>query len=338
MSFYSRALFIFPFLILLFLCLLGTVGYSLIEGWSILDSLFMTIITLTTVGYQEVHPLSDAGMWFTIFLLFVGLGIFLYMLNTGTQRLLEGVGIYAKISKIRKMKSRINHLKDHYIICGFGRIGRNLTEEMIKKNLPFVVVDKSESNLAELEDMGENLNFYEGDASSEDVLKEVQIDKAQALITIVGEDAENVFITMTARQLVPGLRIISRYSMEKTRSKLKIAGASEFINPHKIGGERIFDMLLYPKHSQFFKRLMENQKLNPLIEEIEISDTSGLVGKTMAESKMRDLYNILILSLESASGEWFLTPDRNHRIQKGDKMLVMGTKDQVSLFFEKHSK
>ena len=213
----------------------GIVGYMVIEGWSLLDAAYMTIITLTTVGYEEVHPLSSTGRIFTILLMVAGVGVMLYVLTTVVNlAVAHEVGI---LFRRRKLKTRIAKLRGHFIVCGFGRVGRVVASTLQGESAPVIVVDNEAEALAEAEDLG--LLYLQGDATRDADLISAQIDKAVGLVAATGDDSENVYITLTARGLNPDLHIVARASRPEAEEKLRRAGANGVVSPYSIGGREM---------------------------------------------------------------------------------------------------
>ena len=213
----------------------GITGYMVIEGWSLLDAAYMTILTFTTVGYEEVHPLSSAGRIFTICLMVTGVGVMLYVLTT-VVNLAVAHEVWSLFRR-RKLKTRIAKLKSHFIVCGFGRVGRVVASTLQSESVPVIVVDNEAEALAEAEDLG--LLSLQGDATRDADLISAQIDKAVGLIAATGDDGENVYITLTARGLTPGLHVVATASRPEAEEKLRRAGANQVISPYSIGGREM---------------------------------------------------------------------------------------------------
>ena len=213
----------------------GIVGYMVIEGWSLLDAAYMTIITLTTVGYEEVHPLSSTGRIFTILLMVASVGVMLYVLTTVVN--LAVAHEVGSLFRMRKLKTRIAKLRGHFIVCGFGRVGRVVASTLQGESVPVIVVDNEAEALAEAEDLG--LLYLQGDATRDADLISAQIDKAIGLVAATGDDSENVYITLMTRGLNPGLHIVVRASRPEAEEKLRRAGANGVVSPYSIGGREM---------------------------------------------------------------------------------------------------
>jgi voltage-gated potassium channel len=234
--------------LVLFIVSFGTIGYVVIEGWNFLDAFYMTVITLTTVGFGEVHQLSNAGRVFTIVLIIGGVGTVFYALSIGAKLTLEGE--LQEIFGRQRLEKKIRELGDHYIVCGYGRMGRIICRELKHDNVPFVVIEKKPDVL--LEEQKEIL-LFEGDATNDDVLKEVGIEKAKGLISVLPTDAENLYVVLSARGLNPNLQIVARAGEEGSEQKLLRAGADRVVSPYHIGGLRIAHTVLKPAVVDFIE-------------------------------------------------------------------------------------
>ena len=227
------------FIILLVTILTGIFGFMIIEGWNLNDSLYMTVITITTTGFQEVHPLSDAGHLFTVILIIMSFGTIFYIGGTGVQYVIE-----SKFIRKRRMIKQMEKFKDHYIVCGFGRMGSHICEKLEEAKVPFIVVENNPSNFARLDSLGHV--YDKGDAASDDTLLRVGIKKAKGLVAALSTDPENVFATLSARVLNPSIFIVARAIDEDTESKLIKAGANRVVKPYELGGSRMAEIVLRP--------------------------------------------------------------------------------------------
>jgi voltage-gated potassium channel len=220
--------------------IVGVSGYHLIEGWSIFDSLYMTVITITTVGYGEVKPLSKSGKLFTVFLIIFGISTIVYGIESTIEYFISFE--FRNLFRRRRMEKEIEKLKEHYIVCGFGRVGENVCKEFLKQKVPFVVVENNEKRLSYLSKT--ELLYVVGDASEERVLKEAGIERAKGLVAALSSDADNVFVILTAKFLNPKILVVARCIEKEAEYKLRKAGADEVISPYAIGGERIAQAIL----------------------------------------------------------------------------------------------
>ncbi len=310
---------LFAFVLLALVLFVGTLGYFLIEGWSLFDALYMTIITLSTVGYGEVHPLSEAGRFFTIFLIFAGVGIAFYVFTMVTETIVSGQ-LQDFLGK-RRLEAKLETLHDHYIICGYGRIGKHICR-MIAKEIPFVVVEKSPEVVKEIEKEG--FLYLEGDATHEEVLKKAGIDRAKGLVSVLRSDADNVYITLTARGLNEKLFIIARADEERVEKKLKRAGADKVVSPYLIGARRMALIILRPAVTDFLELATPEENVELQLEEVRISDRSELVGKTLLESGIRQFSGAIILAIKKVTGEMIFNPPPNYVFEAGDMVVALG--------------
>lgn len=305
--------------------LTGTVGYAVIEGWSVLDSLYMTITSITTVGFGEVHPLSPAGRIFTIFIIAGGVSASAYALGSIVEFMVEGY--FSDILGGRMMKRKISALKDHYIICGFGRVGEQIARELKRVGAPFVVLDSNPDVKKFLD--AEEVLYIQGNASDDTVLWEAGIDRAKGLVSVVDGDEDNVYVTLSARGLNPNLFIIARANLEGSESKLKRAGADRVVSPYSLGGRRIASMILKPVVSDFLDTVMHGEELEFQLQEIRIENDSKVVDKTIKEAEVRKISGAYILSIQKPSGRFETNISKNTRIHASDKLVVIGTQDQL---------
>ncbi len=243
-----RKKFLIPTIVITGVVTYGTVGYMIIEGWDFIDSLFMTVITLTTVGYSEIHEMDRAGRIFSIILILSGVGAMFYALGVGAKVLLEGE--IRDILGRKRLNKKIENLKNHYIVCGFGRMGSIICNELMQSNSPFVVIESSSELLADLD---ADILSLQGDATQDSILKQAGIDKAKGLISVLSSDANNLYVVLSARGLNPDLRIVARASDEGAEQKLKRAGADNVVSPYYIGGLRIAHTLIKPAVVDFIE-------------------------------------------------------------------------------------
>ena len=303
----------------------GTIGYSMIEGWQAFDALYMTVITLATVGFKEVQPLSPEGKLFTIGLIISGTGMIAYTLSCLLQFTMEGQ--LRTILGRKKLESRISKLKDHYIICGFGRIGHKIGRELQAKPLPFVVVEKDPHHLERLN--REGFMYVEGDATDDEVLLAAGVAHAKGLITAVTSDTDNVYITLTARGLNPNLFILARAGEEGSEKKLMRAGASKVISPYTIGAYRMAQAILRPSVVDFIEIATASENLDLQIEEITISANSGLAGKTLIDSGIRQNTGIIIVGIKQVDGHMLFNPSPSKIIEANSILITLGEQPAI---------
>lgn len=315
----------FSIIALVSIIAIGTLGYSLVEGWSLFDALYMTVITLATVGFKEVQPLSDQGKLFTIILIISGTGMIAYTLSSLLQFTLEGQ--LRKILGRKKLESRISKLSDHYIICGFGRIGHLICREFQSRPLPFVVVEKDPQLVERVE--REGFMFVEGDATDDETLQAAGIDRALGLITAVTSDTDNVYITLTARGLNPKLFILARAGEEGSEKKLMRAGASKVISPYTIGASRMAQAILRPSVVDFIEIATASENLELQIEEIPVADSSSLAGKTLIDSGVRQSMGIIIVGIKQVDGQMIFNPPPTRVIEPNSILIILGERPAI---------
>lgn len=304
----------------------GTVGFHYIEHWGWFDSFYMVVITLSTVGYQEVHPLSFAGRVFCIVLIVAGVALVFLMIGAATQALLE-FELFRFFGK-RRMERDIASLKDHYIICGAGRVGHSVAHELSQKPCPFVIVESDEKSAADLDSRWLALV---GDAASEKTLRDAGIDRAAGLVAATTTDATNIYVVLTARGLNTELKIIARATEERAEKHLRTAGADIVISPYAAAGHRIAQSFLRPHLLDFLDITSDRSGANQmLIEEIKISPESPLVGTTVGSSGIHHKFGIMILAIRRADGNTRFNPEAPEPIQGNDHLIAMGETLQLS--------
>jgi voltage-gated potassium channel len=304
----------------------GTVGFHYIEHWGWFDSFYMVVITLSTVGYQEVHPLSFAGRIFCIALIVSGVALVFLMIGAATQALLE-FELFKVFGK-RRMERDIASLKGHYIICGAGRVGHSVAHELSRKPCPFIIVESDEKSAADLEPKWLALV---GDAASEKTLRDAGIERAAGLVAATTTDATNIYIVLTARGLNPVLKIIARATEERAEKHLRTAGADIVISPYAAAGHRIAQSFLRPHLLDFLDITSDRSGANQmLIEEIRISPESPLAGMTVGSSGIHHKFGIMILAIRHADGNTRFNPEAPEPIQGNDHLIAMGETPQLT--------
>jgi len=311
-------------MLFLLLCA-GLVGYVLIEGWSFNESLYMTVITLSTVGFQEVRPLSEAGRGFTVALVIVGIGVVGYGVANVTAFFIEGE--INQLFRMRKMEKTIEKLVGHYIICGYGDEGRHAGEELARSKQPFVVIEKDAELASQLLEQG--VLIIQGDATDDDTLLKAGVATARGLIAAVPEDADNVFVSLTARGFNPNLTIVARANDERTRAKLFRAGANKVILSAEIGGRRMASVLLRPKVTNFLDVFVHDDDLALRLEEIDILENSPFIDKTIRELQIRERTGVMVVAFHRPGQPIEINPDADSSLHPGDVLIVMGNDAQV---------
>lgn len=306
--------------VLALLVSLGVVGYMGIEGWRFLDALYMTVITLSTVGFREVHDLSDVGRGFTIILIIFGVSVIGYIVGSLAQIMFEGQ--FQRIIGRKKVEKKVEALREHYIICGFGRMGSLICREFTARPLPFVVVEKNPDIIEKLKEEG--YLFLHGDATDDETLLKAGIKRAKGLISVVTSDTENVYITLTARGLNPELYILARSGEEGSEIKLKRAGANKVVSPYLIGGSRMAQAILRPNVVDFIEIATGREHLELQMEEIAIPADSGFIGENLVSSGFRKETGVIIIGIKKASGKMVFNPHSQARIEAHDTLIVLG--------------
>ena len=304
--------------------IIGVIGYEVIEGWSFIDALYMTVTTITTVGFAEVHPLSFAGRIFTIFLIIGGVGGALYILTTIMQYILEGQ--FGITMGRRRMKTRIAKLKGHFILCGYGRVGQEIAQAFSEESTPFIIIENDEQRAAKAETDG--FLCLLADATSDEVLQEAGIERARGLVSAVGNDTDSTYITLSARGLHPDLFIAARSSSSEAESKLRRAGADRVISPHAIGGRRMAMLALRPAVVDFIDTVTYRPGRELQLENVDVASGSTLVGLTMEQ--VRSQFEITVLAIRKKSGKLLANPPGEESIEDGDRLIVIGTKQRLA--------
>ena len=306
----------------------GVAGFYFIEDYTFIDAFFMTVITIATVGYREVKELDDAGKIFTSFLIIFSIGTFAYAISVITRYVIEGE--FQLFFKHYKVNKDIQQLKNHVIVCGFGRNGRQACQQLASGNEKFVVI---ESNPAIIETMRNenNLLFVEGDATQDEILAEAGLERAKALITALPSDASNVFVVLTAREMNPSLKIISRASDDASEHKLKRAGADNVIMPDKIGGTHMAALVTKPDVLEFIDHI--TGRINIRLEEILFSSLpESMKNKSIRELEIRNKTGANIIGYKTANGEYVINPPPDTIMMQDAKLFVLGTQEQVMRF------
>ncbi|MEH0022934.1 MAG: potassium channel protein [Desulfobacter sp.] len=306
----------------------GTFGYMIIEEWNLLDSAYMTAITLSTVGFLEVHEQTSAGRIFTILLIFTGVGYFLYLGGVVIGSVVEGE-IKTLLGR-QRLDNKIKKLKNHYIVCGYGRIGRVLCNFIREDTPDIVVVEKNEDLTATLEK--DKIHYLIGDASDEDILEKAGIGRAKAMVAALATDTANVFLVLTARQLNPDIYIMARASSPEVRKKLIVAGANRVESPYDTGAVSMGLKLLRPTVSNFLDAAVSRQSDAIQIEEAFVPHGSAYTDKALKDSGIRQDFNLIIIAIKNASEKMDFAPHFETLIRPGDTLIVMGTTEDLEAF------
>lgn len=308
---------------LLVIFILGSVGYHFIEGMGFFEGFYMTFITITTIGFSEVTSLTRTGRIFTIFVSLMGIGIIAYIASQTTQLLFE-----SQLFRKRTMKKQLQKIDNHYIICGYGRIGERIAKDLKNADIPVVVVDNRPSVIERLDE--DQLLYVEGNAQEEDTLKEAGITRADGLVCALSRDEDNVFTTLIARELNEDLFILVRTNRHQNTRKILRSGANKVISPYEIGADRMANVILRPYVDQFIENILGGSEQDHVFDEAKVFEGSDLDGKTLAESKIRQKYFVVIVGVIPGDSEQLVfNPDSGHRLEAGDSLIVLGNVDRI---------
>ena len=304
----------------------GTGGYMVIEGWPFDDALYMTIITMATVGYGEVHQVSDAGRIFTMLLIVLGVGYFMYVVGLIMQFLVED-RIRAILGR-RKLDKQIAKLKGHYIICGYGRIGRVLAHYLTERYLDVVIIEKNTVRQEKMD--ADGVLYLIGEATDESLLIKAGITAAKGLVTAVATDADNVFLTLIAKQINPKIFIVARAIQNTAKRTLQAAGAAKVISPYDLGARRMAHAILRPTVIKFLELAFTDESTDIQVEEIRVLSTSRLLNVALKDSGIRQQLDLIILTIQKADGSMIFNPKADTCIETDDTLVVVGRAKSVS--------
>jgi voltage-gated potassium channel len=300
------------------------IGYMVLLRWNFVDSLFMVVTTVTTVGYEEVHPLGEGGRVFTITVIVLGVGTMLYTLGIFAETLIEGhLGRYARM---RGMERQIAGLKDHFVVCGYGRMGTRVAQEFQQLDTPFVMVESNPEPLERLRRSG--LLFVEGDPTSDEYLLKAGILRAKGLVSAVDSDERNVFITLTARSLSPALFIVARSSYPDSVEKLRRAGANQVVSPYLMGAHRMAALAIRPVAVDVLDTVLHGENIDLVIEEFIVPQTSKVLGRTLADSGIKEA-GANVLAIRKRSGQLRINPPETQVLEGDDLLVAIGTRQQM---------
>lgn len=317
---------ILPLLFFIFLISFSVLGFVIIEKWSLFDSLFMTVITLSTVGYGETHPLSNAGRVHAMIVILTCVGFYSSMLVYFSRMFFEGK--IKEVLKIRTMENKIKNLNEHYIICGYGRIGREVCENVkTRENIKFIVIECSFDNVQEAENDG--FIVLKGDATDDHTLLEAGIKKAKGIICALPDDAHNVFIALSAKVLNPDIYIIARADKSESMEKLRRAGAHLTVAPYITGGRKIANAIKHPDVIDFLDTVLHDDDVDLQFGQVYVNDKSKLIGIPFHSHEIREETGSVIVAVKRPNGNLITSSKSNHKIEEKDILIALGTKEQI---------
>lgn len=302
----------------------GTVGFALIEGWTLIQALYTTVLVVSTLGFSDLRPSDARGQVLTILLIAAGVGTLYYLVGAVAQSVIES---QLDRGRRRAMEQRVAQLRDHLIVCGFGRVGQQTCRQLRQEGCAFVVIDSEEQRVERIAAAG--YLYVQGDASDDDVLKRAGVMRAHGLLTAVRTDAANVYITLSARALNPKLFIVARAATAEAEHKLTIAGADRVISPYILGGRSMAGHALRPAVMDFLDVLVHSDDLEMWLEEIRVGPDSWLAGLTLGEASLRETAGITVLAVRRADGAMLVNPKESVALGEGDTLIVLGARHDL---------
>src|SRR5580658_9996232 len=301
----------------------GTLGFILIDHYPVFDAFYMTLITISTVGYEEVHPLSHAGRIFNSFLIFFGVTVMLLAVGGMTQAIIE-LELNQYFGK-RRTKKMIDRLQGHYIVCGFGRVGRGAAAELKRAGVPFLVVDRNEDKVEWAMKLG--MLAVLADATEDQTLADAGVQRAKGLIATLQSDADNLFVILSAKAIKPALLVSARIASEQSEKKMRLAGADYVFAPYDMTGNRMAQVMLKPHVPQFIDFTTKGMGLNVGIEQVRVPASSGLASKTLQQMQIRRDLGVIVLAIRKSDGRMLFNPPAEAEIEGGDYLIAMGETD-----------
>jgi voltage-gated potassium channel len=304
--------------------LFGTVGFHLVEGWTLADSLYVTVQTLTTVGYGDLPPHTAKGRAFAVVVMLIGAGGVALFVSTIVQSVVQSelISTFGQ----RRLSKRMSKLRNHYIICGSGRVGSHLVRDLLLANESFVVIENDQQRAAEFSQRG--INVVVGDATLEESLRDVGVQHARGLAACLPNDADNVYVVLTARDLNPNLRIVARAAEDQAEAKLLRAGANHVVAPTIIGGHRMAVALTKPAVSEFMDSITASE-LGLGFEQVEVDAASSLIGQELRSTPIRSELDVVIVSIRRQTGEMLFNPTGDSQIESGDILIAIGRAESL---------
>lgn len=314
--------------ILVFIFIFGSIGFHLLEDMTFFEGFYMTFITISTIGFSELKSLSFYGRIFTMLIFVMGIGVISYIASQTTQVLFE-----SELFLKRAMQKKLKKIDQHYIVCGYGRIGHRIAEVLVEAGLPVVIVESSSDSIDRVK--SDNLLFVQGDAQDEQVLIDAGIKTAKSLISTLASDQDNVFTTLIARELNPDMFILVRTNEAKNRKKMFRAGANKVISPYEIGADRMANVILRPHVDQFIEKMTDGASEDHALDEVKVFEQAEIAEKTLAEIQVRAKYEIVIIAIISRNtGNIQFNPGSHDHIRVGDSLIVMGDRKKIQQFRE----
>ena len=301
-------------------------GYMHFSNYSFIDALYMVIITMSTVGFGEVHPLTPTEKLFTILLIVFSIGIFGYLVSLLTEFIADGK--FFKELKTKKMQKKLNNLQNHTIVCGFGRNGQQTVKKLQANNVEVVVIENDDDSIVELDRM--NLLYVKGDATNDDFLQKAGVKRAANLITALPSDADNLYVVLSARQFNPKMTIISRASKDTSERKLRVAGADNIIMPDRIGGDHMASLVVLPDIIEFVDKLTSDGNCQTNLKEIEVNKLpERYLNKTILDLDLRRKTGCSVIGFKNKNNEYQINPEADTKLVSGSKLIVLGRKEQM---------
>ncbi|MBF2058383.1 MAG: potassium channel protein [Cyanobacterium sp. T60_A2020_053] len=306
--------------------LTGTLWYWLVEGWSLIDSAYMTVITLSTVGFGEIRPLNSRARLFTMILIIMGIIVFGYLVNRFTEALLQGY--FQEGIRLKKRKKVIDKLDNHYILCGFGRMGFHVARELYAENISFLIIDSGEEELEKAQQLG--YLVVQGDATLDECLLEARVESALCLIAALSSDADNLYTLISAKALNPNIRAIARANSEEAVKKLERAGADAVVSPYVTGGKRLAAAALRPQIMDFVDGILSGGQRSFYLEEFLLDEKNcPSLGQTLMEAQLRSRSGALVVAIRTKEGDLLPGPTGENILRAGDSLICMGTAEQL---------
>ena len=312
-------------LLLILIIMFGVTGYMTIEDWGFLDALYMTVTTLTTVGYDEVHKVSDLGRMFTIFFIIIGVVYFLYIAGAVVQFVVEGQ--IRTILGRRSLEKKIDRMNNHYIVCGYGRIGKILCKMLARKPVDLVVIEKNLELIPVMDN--DKMVYVSGDAGDEATLLRAGIKRAKGLIAVLATDTDNVFLVLTARQLNPDIFIMARASQDVSKSKLLAAGANRVESPYDMGAASMAQRIIRPTVTNFLDLAFAHKRKDIQMEEIPVNPSSSLVNVMLKDSGIRQRFNLIIIAIKKQDDSMLFNPSFETVIEAGETVIAVGQEENL---------